>query len=89
MIEAVISGLGFGLVLTFLTGPVFFALIKINLPMVDGGEDGITWTWTVWLLDGIVEFDGMSVVFKDESLEFELSSMTRRVGQDGDNSCDG
>ena len=57
--------------------------------MVDGGEDGITWTWTVWLLDGIVEFDGMSVVFKDESLEFELSSMTRRVGQDGDNSCDG
>lgn len=31
MIEAVISGLGFGLVLTFLTGPVFFALIKTSI----------------------------------------------------------
>jgi len=31
MIEAVISGIGFGLVLTFLTGPVFFALIKTSL----------------------------------------------------------
>ncbi|MDB5134632.1 MAG: hypothetical protein JWP37_1235 [Mucilaginibacter sp.] len=31
MIEAIISGIGFGLVLTFLTGPVFFALIKISI----------------------------------------------------------
>ncbi|MGZ3873959.1 MAG: LysE family translocator [Mucilaginibacter sp.] len=31
MIEAVISGIGFGLVLTFLTGPVFFALIKTSI----------------------------------------------------------
>jgi threonine/homoserine/homoserine lactone efflux protein len=31
MIEAVISGIGIGLVLTFLTGPVFFALIKTSL----------------------------------------------------------
>jgi threonine/homoserine/homoserine lactone efflux protein len=31
MIEAVIAGLGFGLVLTFLTGPVFFALIKTSI----------------------------------------------------------
>jgi threonine/homoserine/homoserine lactone efflux protein len=31
MIEAVISGIGFGLVLTFLTGPVFFALIKTGI----------------------------------------------------------
>ena len=31
MIEAVISGIGFGLVLTFLTGPVFFALIKVSI----------------------------------------------------------
>ena len=31
MIEAIISGIGFGLVLTFLTGPVFFALIKTSL----------------------------------------------------------
>jgi hypothetical protein len=31
----------------------------------------------------------MSVVFKEESLEFELSSMTSKVGQDGDDDCDG
>lgn len=31
MIEAIISGIGFGLVLTFLTGPVFFSLIKTSI----------------------------------------------------------
>ena len=31
MIEAVISGIGIGLVLTVLTGPVFFALIKTSI----------------------------------------------------------
>jgi len=31
MIEAVISGIGIGLILTFLTGPVFFALIKTSI----------------------------------------------------------
>ncbi|TSD67547.1 LysE family translocator [Inquilinus sp. KBS0705] len=31
MIEAIISGFGFGLVLTFITGPVFFALIKTSI----------------------------------------------------------
>jgi threonine/homoserine/homoserine lactone efflux protein len=31
MIEAIISGIGFGFVLTFLTGPVFFALIKTSI----------------------------------------------------------
>lgn len=31
MIDAVISGIGFGLVLMFLTGPVFFALIKTSI----------------------------------------------------------
>jgi threonine/homoserine/homoserine lactone efflux protein len=31
MIEAVIRGVGIGLVLTFLTGPVFFALIKTSI----------------------------------------------------------
>jgi threonine/homoserine/homoserine lactone efflux protein len=31
MIEAVISGIGIGLVLTFITGPVFFALIKTSI----------------------------------------------------------
>lgn len=31
MIQAVISGIGIGLVLTFLTGPVFFALIKTSI----------------------------------------------------------
>ncbi|CAN5219865.1 hypothetical protein BH09BAC6_BH09BAC6_23470 [soil metagenome] len=31
MIEAIISGIGFGLVLTFLTGPFFFSLIKTSI----------------------------------------------------------
>src|ERR1700712_2929277 len=31
MIEAIIRGVGIGLVLTFLTGPVFFALIKTSI----------------------------------------------------------
>lgn len=31
MIDAIISGIGIGLVLTFLTGPVFFALIKTSI----------------------------------------------------------
>jgi threonine/homoserine/homoserine lactone efflux protein len=31
MIEAIISGIGIGLVLSFLTGPVFFALIKTSI----------------------------------------------------------
>lgn len=31
MIEAVISGIGIGLVLTFLTGPVFFSLVKTSI----------------------------------------------------------
>ena len=31
MLEAVISGIGIGIVLTFITGPVFFALIKTSI----------------------------------------------------------
>ena len=31
MIEAVISGIGIGLILTFITGPVFFALVKTSI----------------------------------------------------------
>ena len=31
MIEAIISGIGVGLILTFITGPVFFALIKTSI----------------------------------------------------------
>jgi threonine/homoserine/homoserine lactone efflux protein len=31
MIEAIITGIGFGLVLSVLTGPVFFALIKTSI----------------------------------------------------------
>ncbi|MGI4021401.1 MAG: LysE family translocator [Janthinobacterium lividum] len=31
MIEAIISGIGIGFVLTFITGPVFFALIKTSI----------------------------------------------------------
>ena len=31
MIESIISGIGLGFVLSFLTGPVFFALIKTSI----------------------------------------------------------
>ncbi len=31
MLESIISGIGLGIVLSFLTGPVFFALIKISI----------------------------------------------------------
>jgi amino acid exporter len=31
MVESIISGIGLGIVLSFLTGPVFFALIKISI----------------------------------------------------------
>src|SRR5476651_2341490 len=31
MIEAIVSGIGIGLVLTVITGPVFFALIKTSI----------------------------------------------------------
>jgi threonine/homoserine/homoserine lactone efflux protein len=31
MIEAIISGIGIGIILTFITGPVFFALIKTSI----------------------------------------------------------
>ena len=31
MIDAIISGIGFGLVLTFITGPIFFSLIKTSI----------------------------------------------------------
>ncbi len=55
----------------------------MNLPIVGNGEEDF-----VWAVEDI-RFVGMSVAFKDESLEFELSSMTSKVGQDGDDDCDG
>jgi len=58
-----------------------------NIPVVGNGEDRVGWLLASGTLDGI-ELDGMSVVFNDESLEIELSSMTSKVGQDGDNDCD-
>jgi hypothetical protein len=55
----------------------------VNLPIVGNGEEDF-----VWAVEDI-RFVGMSVVFKDESFEFELSSMTSKVGQDGDDDCVG
>jgi hypothetical protein len=52
------------------------------------GDDDFTWLLVVRVLDGI-KVDGMSIVFKDESLEVELSSMTSKVVQDGNDDGDG
>lgn len=55
---------------------------------MDNGEEGVGWVEFPWAIAG-TELVGMSfVVFKDESSEFELSSMTSKVGQDGDDDGD-
>ncbi len=52
------------------------------------GDDEFTSLLVGSVLDGI-KVDGMSIVFKDESLEVELSSMTSKVVQDGNDDGDG
>jgi threonine/homoserine/homoserine lactone efflux protein len=71
MIEAIIRGIGIGLVLTFLTGPVFFALIKTSIEK--GFHAGVS------LALGVVSSD---VVFVGAILfgsqYFDISSQDKR-----------
>ncbi len=71
MIEAIIRGIGIGLVLTFLTGPVFFALIKTSIEK--GFHAGVA------LALGVVSSD---VVFVGAILfgsqYFDISSQDKR-----------
>src|SRR3569623_862753 len=72
MIEAVISGIGIGLVLTFLTGPVFFALIKTSIER--GFHAG------VYLALGVVCSDIVfvgSILFGSQF--FEVTSQTKTI----------
>lgn len=72
MIEAIIRGIGIGLVLTFLTGPVFFALIKTSIEK--GFHAGVS------LALGVVSSD---VVFVGAILfgtqYFDISSHSKQV----------
>lgn len=58
-----------------------------NIPVIGSGELDVVWVEFTWVGES-TEFGGMSVVFKDVSLEFELSSTTSSVGQDGDGAWD-
>ena len=72
MIEAVISGIGIGIVLTFLTGPVFFALIKTSIER--GFHAG------VFLALGVVSSDVVfvgSILFGSQL--FEVSAETKTI----------
>jgi threonine/homoserine/homoserine lactone efflux protein len=72
MIEAVISGIGIGIVLTFLTGPVFFALIKTSIER--GFHAG------VFLAAGVVCSDVVfvgAILFGSQL--FEVSAQTKTI----------
>ena len=66
MIETVISGIGLGIVLSFLTGPVFFALIKTSIEK--GFYAGISLALGVMLSDMI--FIGIAI-YGSSFLELE------------------
>jgi threonine/homoserine/homoserine lactone efflux protein len=72
MIEAVISGIGIGLVLTFLTGPVFFALIKTSIEK--GFHAGVALALGVVASD--VVFVG-AILFGSQL--FEVSTQTKTI----------
>lgn len=72
MIEAVISGIGIGIVLTFLTGPVFFALIKTSIER--GFHAGL------YMALGVVSSDIVfvgAILFGSQF--FEVSTQTKTV----------
>ena len=71
MIEAIISGVGIGLVLTFLTGPVFFALIKTSVEK--GFHAGSALALGVVLSD--VVFVG-AIIFGSQFFEISNSAKT-------------
>lgn len=72
MIEALISGIGIGIVLTFLTGPVFFALIKTSIER--GFHAGL------YMALGVVSSDIVfvgAILFGSQL--FEVSAQTKTV----------
>ena len=54
MLELIISGIGLGIVLSFVTGPVFFALIKTSIEK--GFHAGM------WLAAGVVLSDLIYII---------------------------
>ncbi len=66
MLELIVSGIGLGIVLSFLTGPVFFALIKISIEK--GFQSGVA------LATGVLVSDAVYVIitlFGTSLLTFE------------------
>lgn len=66
MLELIVSGIGLGIVLSFLTGPVFFALIKISIEK--GFQSGVA------LASGVLVSDAIYVIitlFGTSLLSFE------------------
>src|SRR5215217_8705723 len=72
MIEAVISGIGIGLILTFITGPVFFALIKTSIER--GFHAGVYMALGVVCSD--IVFVG-AILFGSQL--FEVSAQTKTI----------
>jgi amino acid exporter len=66
MLESILSGIGLGIVLTFATGPVFFALLKTSIEK--GFHAGM------WLAAGVVSCDFIYValaVYGSSFMKFE------------------
>jgi threonine/homoserine/homoserine lactone efflux protein len=76
MIEAIITGIGFGLVLSVLTGPVFFALIKTSLEK--GFHAGVAMALGVVTSDMV--FIG-AILFGSQLISFKVD--TKIVGMVG------
>src|SRR6202000_1238251 len=76
MIEAIITGIGFGLVLSVLTGPVFFALIKTSIEK--GFHAGVAMALGVVTSDMV--FIG-AILFGSQLIDFKVD--TRIVGMVG------
>jgi threonine/homoserine/homoserine lactone efflux protein len=76
MIEAIITGIGFGLVLSVLTGPVFFALIKTSIEK--GFHAGVAMALGVVTSDMV--FIG-AILFGSQLVDFKVD--TKIVGMIG------
>jgi threonine/homoserine/homoserine lactone efflux protein len=71
MIESIVSGIGLGFVLSFLTGPVFFALIKTSIEK--GFYAGVSLAGGVLVSDifyvGILSYPDKWSIYTDNSWE--------------------
>jgi len=70
MIEAIITGIGFGLVLSVLTGPVFFALIKTSIEK--GFHAGVAMALGVVTSDMV--FIG-GILFGSQLVDFKINTI--------------